>query len=124
MSEGGLLSDAETFNRLQMLAENAEYAEVMDYRLEVQTHELGGAREWNETVIPLADAVVNVLHAEDDSGSQGDDFARVIEVVADGATLFLEADHRGPEHGWDGWVGDGEPSAVVKDIELLGVDDD
>lgn len=120
-----VLDDAEVYRKLTMLGEHPEYAEAMDYRLKVQLMKLGEFTGETETLtVGLADANVEVLEAADDSGSHGDDFARVVAVEYTGGMLRLEADHRGPEHGWDGWVGKEGPKEVVNDIELLGVDRD
>lgn len=113
MSDLTEVFDAEFHERLRTLAEGPdEYVEIMQYGLELTVRDLGEIdAEPTEVTMDLTNA--RVVSAYD---------GRVIRIDDKTTTLRAEADHRGPEHGVDAWVGtDGSPEAVIESIELVGV---
>lgn len=109
----------------ERIAEVAEYGEeynsVMGYTLRIEILALGDRTEpQDEMTFDLSGSNVNILQQSDASNRElEEDFARVVEVIGDWGILYIEADHRGPEHGVDVWFGrDGDPEALVTDIEV------
>lgn len=113
------MTDASIIETLQKVSESPAYYEALSYELTVEARPLAQAAAEPETyTFDLSDAFV---------GSAFD--GRVVEVVksnphGESLKLFIEADHRGAEHGVDAWVGHGEPEATVLTIEASGVDTD
>lgn len=121
------MGKAEVIETAKKMAESPDYYEALGYVLEVETECMGGdpdvePGERETYSFDLAEASVTAAYG-----------GRVIEVVrADDVVLFLEADHRGPEHGVDAWVGNDDasatenpvPQSVVRAIEATGVTDD
>ena len=103
------------FERLVELSKHPEYAEVMETRLTLQTRTFATVDETNEHEFLVSN--YDIVTAYDD---------RVVEISQDGNVYaFIEADHRGPEHGVDGWVGTGGgPEEVIRSMEMNGVRSD
>lgn len=96
---------------IEKAEDSPDYYDALDYTLWVRGRPLSGTEADAEAyVFDLAEASVNVAHG-----------GRVLEVAQDDKLLFADVDHRGPEHGIDGWVGDREeqtPRMVITDVAL------
>lgn len=111
------MSDADEEPALQALhelvgkaAESPQYYAMMKYRLEVQARPFG---DWEDGVQTIT---LHLTGMEISSAYH----QRIIEVVGDEWMLYMEADHRGPEHGVDAWLG--EPHDASPKLAVLSVD--
>lgn len=112
---------AEAFGRLEEFvdrfdAEHRDYHAAMKTRLEVQATPLDSEEydSSHEFAVHLADV--------QEAGVLVDD--RKVVVVTHSRHLQVEADHRGPEHGIDGWVGSASmqvPRFTIDDLTVEGV---
>lgn len=97
---------------MRKLGESPEFYEVGGYRLKLEVEDIGEDERYGVHV-PLADPDFEMR-----VNQYQHDFARVIEIESPEMYVRLEADHNGPRHGVDGWVGWGsdrksKPVAVV-----------